>query len=89
VTGGSVTEYKIRARISAPLFCEKAMKTQVPIRDMHSHLQGYQAEADRDLSNNKRHVYFSRPMNKWIIVRRKGNMAEFEFKNDCPCSYDY
>ena len=52
-------------------------------------IDGYQAEADRDLSNGKRHVYFSRPMGKWIIVRRRGNQAEFEFKNDCPCSYDY
>lgn len=56
---------------------------------MYKHLQGYQAEADYELSNNRRHVYFSRPMGKWIIVRRKGNQAEFEFKNDCPCDYDY
>jgi hypothetical protein len=56
---------------------------------MYEHLRGYQAEAEPGISNGKRHVYYSRPMRKWIIVRRRGNQAEFEFKDDCPCDYDH
>ena len=62
--------------------------TPVPIATLNMHLQGYQAELDRELSNNSRHVYFSRPMQKWITVRRKGNQALLEFSDDCPCGYD-
>jgi len=66
-----------------------ASKVKVPIRDVNLHLQGYQAEIQRDISNNRRHVYFSRPMQKWIVVRRKKNLAEMEFTDDCPCDTDW
>jgi hypothetical protein len=52
---------------------------------MYMHLQGYQAQAQPEYSNSRRHVYFSSPLQKWIIVRRRGNKAEFEFSDDCPC----
>jgi len=60
-------------------------KSTVPISDMYMHLQGYQAQAQPEYSNSRRHVYFSAPLQKWIVVRRRGNKAEFEFTDDCPC----
>jgi hypothetical protein len=65
------------------------MKTRVPIADVNAHLRGYQAAIEREYSNNNRHVYFSRPMQKWIIVRRRGNQAELEFTDECPCTYEH
>lgn len=64
------------------------MKTRVPMNDYHAHLQGYQAEPVREYSNGKRHVYYSRPMGKYIIARRRGNQIELEFTAECPCGSD-
>ena len=65
------------------------MKTfTVPVSDMHAHLQAYQAEPLREYSNGKRHVYYLRHSNKYLTVRKKGNKVEFEFTDDCPCTYD-
>jgi hypothetical protein len=60
----------------------------VPIADVHTHLRGYQAQGLPEYSNNKRHVYHSRPMNLYITVRRKGPNAEMEFTSECPCTYE-
>ncbi len=60
-------------------------KSKVAPELLHATLRGYRAEIDRDSSNGKKHVYFSRPLQKWITVRRKGTMFELEFTNECPC----
>lgn len=60
----------------------------VPVNDVHAHLRAYRAESMPEYSNNKRHVYFLRHLNKYITVRRKGGHAELEFTDDCPCTYD-
>lgn len=62
-------------------------KSTVPIASLNSVLARYGAEGLPEYSNNKRHVYFSRPMQQYVIVRRKGNNAELEFTPECPCAY--
>lgn len=60
----------------------------VPLNDVNAHLRGYRAEQLPEYSNNKRHVYYVRHLNKYITVRRVGDQAELEFTDDCPCTYD-
>lgn len=64
------------------------MRASVPIEQMYTQLHRYRAQLDRGNSNSHRHVYWSRPLQKWIIVRRRGNQAEFEFSDECPCDSD-
>lgn len=59
---------------------------QIPFSQVGTYLQRYQAELHRDVSTNKGLVYFSRPMQQWILVQRRGNTAHLEFSSDCPCS---
>ena len=64
------------------------MKATVPIEDVGAYIKKYRARLEREYSNASRHVYYSRPMRQWIIVRRKGDQAEFEFTSECPCDSD-
>lgn len=64
------------------------MKVQVPVNDYYEHMRGYQAEPLGEYSNAQRHVYFSRPMGKYITARRRGAKMELEFTEDCPCGSD-
>ncbi len=61
-------------------------RSTVPLGDLNTHLRGYGAQLERDYSNGKRHVYFSRSLDQWIVVRKKGKNAELEFTKECPCS---
>lgn len=63
-------------------------KVRVPISDLNTHLSGYQVQGLPEYSNNKRHVYFVPHLNKYITVRKRGEMAELEFTAECPCSYE-
>lgn len=60
-------------------------KTMIPLEGLHDALRSYRAEIQRDVSSSKGHIYYSRPLRKWILVRRKGNKAELGFYDDCPC----
>lgn len=62
-----------------------ASKRTVSLEGLHGLLNQYRAEIQRDVSSRQGHIYFSRPVNKWILVRRKGDKAILEFHNDCPC----
>jgi hypothetical protein len=64
-------------------------RVSVQLGDYHAHIQGYQGEPLPEYSNAKRHVYFSRPLQKYITARRKGAKMELEFTADCPCTYDH
>lgn len=64
------------------------MKSSVPMANLNQYIRGYRAEFKSDLSDGKKHVYYARPMRKWITVRRNGNMAEMEFTDDCPCAFE-
>ncbi len=66
----------------------KSVKRKVPLPELNAHLAGMSALHEPAYSNGKRHVYMSRPMQKWIIVRRRGNFAHLEITDDCPCSTD-
>jgi hypothetical protein len=61
---------------------------QMPFEDVPYHLRGYQARLMREVSNAKRHVYFSAPLKMYITVRSVGGKAELDFTHDCPCSQD-
>lgn len=65
-----------------------ARTNTVPIAQVNTYLAGYRARLEREYSNNRRHVYFSRPLQKYIVVRRRGNLAELEFLDECPCDSD-
>lgn len=64
----------------------KAEKMTVPIAQLNEYLRRYQAVLHRDVSNEKAHVYFSRPVGKWIAVLRKGDNAILTFTAECPCA---
>jgi hypothetical protein len=59
---------------------------EVPISHLNATLRQYSAELHRDVSTTKAHVYFSKPLQKWIAVVRKGDMARLTFTEECPCS---
>lgn len=65
-----------------------ARKSKVAFEQLQGILSGYRARVQREYSNNRRHVYFSRPLQKYIVVRRRGSMAELEFLDECPCDSD-
>jgi hypothetical protein len=54
---------------------------------LYAFLNQYQAELMRDSSTEKGHVYWSSPVQMWILVMKKGNDAQVTFHgpNDCPC----
>ena len=64
----------------------KAQRTEVPLTQLNDVLRRYQASIQRDVSTEKAHVYFSRPVQKWIAVVRKGDKAILTFTDECPCS---
>lgn len=63
-----------------------AKKASVPLDKLHETLRQYQAVIHRDVSTEKGHIYFSRPMQQWILVQRKGANATLTFSSECPCS---
>lgn len=66
-----------------------SQKSRIDRNVLQATLKGYRARLERDYSNNKRHVYFSRPLQKWIVVRPKGKtQVELEFTDECPCGTD-
>lgn len=64
----------------------QARKLVVPLNQLHPKLAEYKAQFYRDSSTEKGHVYFSAPVQMWILVLRKGNNAELTFHQECPCS---
>jgi len=65
---------------------EKAQRAKVPLAQLHVWLKRYQAERQREYSTELAHVYFSRPMQRWITVLRQGDEAILTFTSECPCS---
>lgn len=66
-------------------------KKMIPLGDegkaLREFLAQYHAEFMRDSSSEKGHVYWSAPVQQWILVMRKGNKAQITFHaaHDCPC----
>lgn len=54
---------------------------------LHEFLKRYRAEYMADSSTEKGHVYWSAPINQWLLVMKKGDTARVTFHaaNDCPC----
>jgi len=67
-------------------------KKLIPLKDegkaLYAFLNQYQAELKRDSSTEKGHVYWSAPVQMWILVMKKGSDAQITFHapNDCPCT---
>jgi hypothetical protein len=53
---------------------------------LRNFLAGYRAEFQRDVSSTDGHIYWSKPLRKWMLVRKKGMTVDVTFHNDCPCS---
>jgi hypothetical protein len=53
---------------------------------LRNFLAGYRAEFQRDVSSADGHIYWSAPLRKWLLVRKKGLTVDVTFHNDCPCS---
>ena len=67
-------------------------KQMIPVSDdngkaLHAFLGQYQAEFYEDSSTEKGHVYWSAPVQQWLLVMKKGKSAQVTFHaaNDCPC----
>lgn len=56
-------------------------------KPLHDFLARYKAEYMHDSSTEKGHVYWSAPINQWLLVMKKGDNAQITFHaaNDCPC----
>jgi hypothetical protein len=54
---------------------------------LYDFLKQYRAEYMRESSTEQGHVYWSAPVNQWLLVMRKGNKAivTFHAADDCPC----
>ncbi len=63
-----------------------ARKASVPLDKLHETLRAYQAVLHRDVSTEKGHIYFSSPLQQWILVQRKGENVNLTFSAECPCS---
>ena len=66
-------------------------KKMFPVNDggaaLHAFLSQYQAQYYPDSSTEKGHVYWSAPVNQWILVMKKRGKAQVTFHaaDDCPC----
>lgn len=49
-------------------------------------LKQYRAELHRDVTSPDAHVYFSRPVQKWVLVRNRKKKYELSFYDECPCN---
>jgi hypothetical protein len=69
----------------------KAAKKVFPLGDggaaLHTFLEQYQAEFMRESSTERGHVYWSGPVDQWILVMKKGGKAQvtFHHRDNCPC----
>lgn len=66
-------------------------RSEVSANDYQAVLRGYGAHSLPEYSNNRRHVYYSRAMQHYIIVRRpagRPGTVELEFTPECPCGTD-
>lgn len=60
--------------------------SEIDESQLHATLKSYSAVLHRDVSTEKAHVYFSKPLQKWIGVVKKGNKVRLTFTDECPCS---
>ncbi len=67
-------------------------KVMISLKDgqgeLNKYLTSYRAEHIEESSTNKGQVFWSAPVQMWILVMKKGNKAQVTFhaKDDCPCS---
>lgn len=48
-------------------------------------MQGYGGEFMRGRSNNVRHIYYSRRLNRWFGVSSEGGAVRVNHYSACPC----
>jgi hypothetical protein len=51
----------------------------------HAFLKQYRAEPQRSVSTLDGHIFYSRPVGKWMLARMKGNKVTVTFSDTCPC----
>jgi hypothetical protein len=81
---GSNSDVKLETETMAKV--QKATKAMIPLAQLTDTLRSYQAVLHRDVSDVKAHVYYSRPLQQWIAVMRKGDKAILTFTAECPCA---
>ena len=71
----------------AKALAKKLISLKEGSKGLYDFLNLYQAEFKRDSSTERGHVYWSAPVQNWILVMKKGNDAQVTFHapNDCPC----
>jgi len=64
------------------------LKTEVvdPIY-FRSLMQRYGAVFMKDRSNNLRHIYFSRRLNRWFGVSAEHGAVRVNHHSECPCAF--
>jgi len=59
--------------------------SRVPLSQLQATLRNYSAQRHRDVSTDKGHVYFSKPLQRWILVQSQNGQAVLTFSDECPC----
>lgn len=56
--------------------------------ELNTYLTSYRAEHIEESSTSKGQVFWSAPVQMWMLVMKKGKNAQVTFhaKDDCPCS---
>lgn len=58
----------------------------VAVSGLHARLRQLGAEYYQERSTSKAHVYYARPLRRWLKVMRRGESCRIEYWADCPCS---
>ena len=63
-----------------------AQAESVAVHALHARLRQLGAEYQAARSSAGAHIYYARPLGRWLRVTRVGNTARIEYHATCPCS---
>lgn len=62
-----------------------AARESVSAAGLHARLRQLGAEYYPDRSTAQAHIYYARPLRRWLRVTSRGGMCLLEYFFDCPC----
>jgi hypothetical protein len=60
-------------------------RESVSAEGLHARLRQLGAEYYPDRSAADSHIYYARPLRRWLRVARQGDVLVIEHHRDCPC----
>lgn len=63
----------------------KAYKSTILMVQLPEAIKRYSMVIQRDVSTEQAHIYFSKPLKKFVTAIRKGESAILTFTDECPC----